>query len=222
MRCCTTCCGGPSGGRHDTHLHTLPGVGGAARGVAALALASTMGLSILVPIAYIATLFLSLALFSRVYRGRMVQRLTAHGQDTTERVERTAKPVYEALAAIQEEMPPPGSPPSEWLVPRSTLQAALLVRAVDAVRRMMLVQRDKQAVGMLLERGQIGDDAATMLEATEKEAQAELIDVSQSAAAFHEGWGNLIFETANEVMANWVFRDVLSGIPKQCEEEGGY
>ena len=46
--------------------------------------------------------------------------------------------------------------------------------------------------------------------------------MSQSAAAFHEGWGNLIFETANEVMANWVFRDVLSGIPKQCEEEGGY
>lgn len=180
-----------------------------------------MGLSIFVPVTYITVLFLSLAAFSRVYRGRRAQRLVAHQFDTTSRIgEQTAKPIYEALAAIQEDLPPMDAPPGEWVVPKPTLQAALIVRAADSLRRMTLLQQDKHALSALLERGSIGDDATTMLEAAEGQLQSELMDIQTSAAAFHESWSKLIFESASQVLANHLHRQIVDGIDKQREEEG--
>lgn len=182
-----------------------------------------MALSIFVPIAYIVTLFASLSLFSKLYRRRTQKRLdrfqAASSADSELQVDRA---IYKALGEIQEVYPDAPANSEEWIVPRVTLQASLLSRAVAALRRMSELRMDKQALQTLLDRGSLGDDAAVMLEAKENEARAEAFEIAREAGRFNPNWSKLIFENANQISINLQFRDVLMNISKQREEEGMY
>lgn len=179
-----------------------------------------MALSIFVPIAYIVSLFLALAAFSKLYRRREVRRLEKyHALKTAEDEINAPRAIYHALAAVQEEYPDGDANDERWVVPRATLQSALVARAVVALQNMSALRSDKEALAALLERGSVGDDAATMLETMDQDIRAEVMEIVREAGRFDQSWSKIIFQTAGEISTNMGFRNVLLGIAKQRESE---
>ncbi|WFD02725.1 Translocation protein S66 [Malassezia obtusa] len=179
-----------------------------------------MALSIFVPIAYIVTLFAALAAFSKVYRRREVKRLQEYQEASNVESEVNAqRAIYNALAAIQEDFPDGDANDSGWVVPRATLQGALIARAVNALKSMSELRSDKQALATLLERGSVGDDAAVLLETMDNDIRKEVMSIVREAGRFDQSWSKLIFQSANEILSNLRCRDILMDIGKQREEE---
>lgn len=54
----------------------------------------------------------------------------------------------------------------------------------------------------MLQKGSIGDDLWNSLLAAEKELEGEVSEVIAEAESYLPRWGELIFQTANEVIAN--------------------
>ncbi|KAI3626157.1 hypothetical protein CBS9595_001518 [Malassezia furfur] len=179
-----------------------------------------MALSIFVPIAYIATLFAALAAFSKVYRRRETRRLQEYQEASNAKNEVNAeRAIYNTLADVQEEFPDGGADDSGWVVPRATLQGALLARAVNVLKSMNDLRSDKQALATLLERGSVGDDAAVLLETMDNDIRKEVMAIVREAGRFDQSWSKLIFQSANEIVSNLRYRDILLDIGKQREEE---
>ncbi|CAK5277726.1 unnamed protein product [Mycena citricolor] len=82
------------------------------------------------------------------------------------------------------------------------LKSALLRRAMADVQRVLRLREDKPALQNLLQKGSIGDDLWNSLLAAEKELEAEIMEVVAEANTFAQGWGQVIFPTANEMIAN--------------------
>jgi translocation protein SEC66 len=62
-------------------------------------------------------------------------------------------------------------------VPENTIKAALLLRAVEDIHRIIQIRTAKQACSTLLQRGSIGDDLWQRFLRAEQEMEAELRDV---------------------------------------------
>ncbi|KAE9399322.1 hypothetical protein BT96DRAFT_1019638 [Gymnopus androsaceus JB14] len=71
--------------------------------------------------------------------------------------------------------------------PEVVLKSALVRRAIADVLRVMR---------------SVGDDLWNSFLAAEKEMEAEIVEVMAEANSFVEGWGPVIFQTANEMIAN--------------------
>lgn len=173
-----------------------------------------MTLSIFVPIGYVATLVVSMVVFSRIYRRRSALNLAKSYQPWFPEGHE-ARDIYQTLVAAD--------PP----VPEAVLKAALLNRAMTDVRRIMRMRDDKQALGTLLQKGSIGDETMARFTLAEKELEAEILDVVSEANTFREGWGQLIFPTASEMVAHLKHKEVYYDIQRQraaevkrLEEEG--
>lgn len=104
--------------------------------------------------------------------------------------------------------------------PESLLKAALVRRAMTDVTRILRLREDKPALQILLQKGSIGDDLWNSLLAAEKEVEAELIEVASEANSYVEGWGQVIFQTASEMMANERMRGLLERVPVMRIEAG--
>ncbi|KAJ7582795.1 translocation protein sec66 [Mycena floridula] len=149
--------------------------------------------SMLVPVAYIIVVFGSLLLFIHYYRQHMASKI----------VEPYFPPHVERntyITLLQKTNPPASD---------ALLKAALLRRAVADVKRVIRVREDKSALQVLVGKGCVGDDLWTSLLAAEKELEAEIVEVVGEANSFVEGWGQIIFPTANEVIANEKIRQVF-------------
>jgi hypothetical protein len=77
------------------------------------------------------------------------------------------------------------------------------------VQRVLKIREDKPALQALLQKGSIDDDLWNSLLAAEKELEAEIMEVVAEANSFVEGWGQVIFPTANEMLANEKMRAVF-------------
>jgi len=149
--------------------------------------------SVLVPVVYIAIVIGSLLIFSRIYRKRAAgRRLDPYFPSHPER------DLYVTLLGKSD-------PPAH----ESLLKAALVRRAMTDVQRVMRLREDKPALQNLLQKGSIGDDLWNSLLAAEKELEAEVVEVVSEANTFVEGWGQIIFQTANEMLANEKMRAVF-------------
>lgn len=102
------------------------------------------------------------------------------------------------------------------------LKAALLRRAVADIHRIMRIREDKPALAGLLQRGSIGDDLWNSFLAAEKELEAEVLEVVTEAETFKQGWGNLIFQTANECVQNEKLREGINKVYLQRPDLGAY
>jgi translocation protein SEC66 len=89
------------------------------------------------------------------------------------------------------------------------LKAALVRRAVADVHRVLRIREDKPALQNLLQKGSVGDELWTSLLNAEKEMEAEILEVVGEANSFVEGWGQAIFPTANEIIANEKMRSTF-------------
>ena len=82
------------------------------------------------------------------------------------------------------------------------LRSALIRRAMTDVQRILRLREDKPAAQALLQKGVIGDDTWASILAAEKEIEAEVLEVMHEANSFVMGWGQLIFQTAGEMVQN--------------------
>ncbi|PSR74160.1 hypothetical protein PHLCEN_2v10116 [Hermanssonia centrifuga] len=103
--------------------------------------------------------------------------------------------------------------------PDHLLKAALVRRAMTDVNRIVRLREDKPALQNLLQKGSIGDDLWASLLAAEKELEAEILETAAEANSFVEGWGQLIFQTATEMVHNEKTRAVLEQIGAQRVEK---
>lgn len=104
--------------------------------------------------------------------------------------------------------------------PEHLLKAALVRRAVTNVNRIMRIREDKPAMQNLLQKGSIGDDLWNSLLAAEKELEAEVLETMAEANTFVDGWGQIIFQTATEILHNDKLRSIVEQIGPLRAEKG--
>ncbi|KAI1082836.1 Sec62/63 complex, subunit Sec66 [Whalleya microplaca] len=162
-------------------------------------------LSLALPLAYITVLGGSLYTFSTVYRKRKASQSANLEPWFPPHLQRN---VYLTLLHME----PEATQEKAIKVPDSVIRAALLRRAVEDIRRIIQIRTSKQALNTLLQRGSVGDDLNQRFLRAEKEIEEELRDVVSEANALAPGWGNTIFQSANEIAANTVLRSRLEEI----------
>lgn len=152
--------------------------------------------SVFVPIIYLAVLMGSLATFSFFYRRRKpapVSQLEEWFPPNT------ARDIYFSLQAQDG-------------CPTGLLKSALLLRAVEDIKRLQKIQVRKNALNVVMQKGGAGEDLWTRFLQLEEEMKAEVMDVVSEAQALQEGWNQIIFQTANEMWLNDQSRQTLSKI----------
>lgn len=104
--------------------------------------------------------------------------------------------------------------------PDPLLKAALIRRAITDVTRILRLREDKPALQNLLQKGSIGDDLWNSLLQAEKELEAEIVEVIAEANTFVPGWGQILFQSAGEMVVNEKMRTVWEKIPESRMENG--
>jgi len=169
-------------------------------------------LSLVLPLAYVSTLCASLYTFSTIYRKRIASRSASLEPWFGQHLSRN---IYNSLLHLDPEDGKEKAP----LVPESVIRAALLRRAVEDIQRIIQIRTSKQALNGLLQRGSIGDDLAQRFARAEKEVEEELKDVVSEANALHPGWGQVIFQSANEINARAMLKEKLDEIEAKVDSE---
>ncbi|PPQ87971.1 hypothetical protein CVT25_001050 [Psilocybe cyanescens] len=149
--------------------------------------------SVLVPVAYVIIIFGGLFVFSYFYR--------KHTSTRAFEPYFPSHPERNAYITLLQKTDPPAND--------ALLKSALVRRAMADVQRVLRIREDKPALQNLLQKGSIGDDLWNSLLAAEKELEAEIMEVVAEANSFVEGWGQVIFPTANEMLANEKMRAVF-------------
>ncbi|CED84666.1 Preprotein translocase subunit Sec66 [Phaffia rhodozyma] len=143
-----------------------------------------VAIGLLAPLAYAAVLITALGIFSRVYR----RRIAAKAETEPWFPSHTSRDLYVSL--LQADPAPP----------EALLKSALLVRAMNDVRRILKIRDDKPALQILIQKGCVGDDLWARFLKAEKELEAEILDVVNEANTFSPAWGPTIFATASEMV----------------------
>ncbi|KAI1501730.1 Sec62/63 complex, subunit Sec66 [Biscogniauxia marginata] len=169
-------------------------------------------MSLALPFAYITTLGGSLFTFSTIYRKRKASQSANLEPWFPPHLQRN---IYLSLLHLEPEAGLEKAPK----VPDSVIRAALLRRAVEDIRRIIQIRTSKQALNTLLQRGSVGDDLNQRFLRAEKEIEEELRDVVSEANALAPGWGQTIFQSANEIAANSALRSRLEEIEARTESE---
>ncbi|KAI9770294.1 MAG: translocation protein S66 [Geoglossum simile] len=168
-------------------------------------------LGLLMPITYIGVLVGSLATFSLLYRKRKAAKAASLEPWFEPHIPRN---IYLSLLHLE---PAPGQKPT--LVPDSVLRAALLRRATEDIHRVLAIRSAKAALGVLVQRGSVGDDLWQRFQRAEQEIEDELRDVVTEANALHPNWGASIFQTANEMASNIIIRKRVDEIQAKAKAE---
>ncbi|KAJ5577823.1 Pre protein translocase subunit Sec66-domain-containing protein [Penicillium hispanicum] len=171
-------------------------------------------LSLAVPLAYLGILIGSLATFSSLYRKRKAQKAASLEPWFPAHLQRD---IYFSLLHLD----PSASQPEKKTpaIPESVLKAALLRRATEDIRRVLALRNQKQALSMLLQRGSVGDDLWQRFMRAEKEMEEEVKDVVSEANAYAPNWGQTIFQSANEMMNNDLYRRRMAEQQGKLAEE---
>ncbi|KAJ5082024.1 Pre protein translocase subunit Sec66-domain-containing protein [Penicillium argentinense] len=170
-------------------------------------------LSLAVPLAYLGVLIGSLATFSSLYRKRKAQKAASLAPWFPAHLQRD---IYFSLLHLDPSSQSGKKTPN---VPESVLKAALLRRATEDIRRVMALRNQKQALSVLLQRGSVGDDLWQRFMRAEKEMEEEVRDVVSEANAYAPNWGQTIFQSANEMMNNDIYRQRIKEHEDKLAEE---
>ncbi|KAF3482155.1 uncharacterized protein GIQ15_04914 [Arthroderma uncinatum] len=161
-------------------------------------------LSLTIPLAYLAVLVGSLATFSSLYRKRKTQKATSLKPWFPSHLQRD---IYLSILHLDKK------------VPETVLKAALLRRAAEDIKRLLELRTKKAALAALLQKGNVGDDLWQQFSRAEKEMEDEFRDVASEANAFVPGWGQVIFQSANEMFLNNMARTDINALQDTVTEE---
>lgn len=165
-------------------------------------------LSLLIPIAYLGILIGSMATFSHLYRQRQHTSKLRLAPYFPPHITRN---IYLSLLHLQDD--------PNTKVPETILRAALLNRAITDIERIMEVRSRKPALSTLLQRGVVGDEIFQRLTRAEQELEIELKDVIAEANALAAGWGQYIFQSANEMVQNRLLRERIDKAKAKLDVE---
>lgn len=176
--------------------------------------------SLVVPVAYVTIVFGSLFIFIHFYRKHKACKFLCTlpvliSNNYPAQIVESYFPLHferNTYVTLLQMADPPASD--------ALLKAALVRRAVADVKRVLQIREDKAALQNLLQKGCVGDDLYNSLLAAEKEMEAEIVEVVTEANSFVEGWGQIIFPTANEVIANEKIRETFERTPELKAELG--
>ncbi|KAH6685361.1 translocation protein sec66 [Plectosphaerella plurivora] len=168
--------------------------------------------SLILPFAYVLVLVGSLYTFSNIYRKRKAAQSANLAPWFGPHLQRN---VYLSLLHMEPEEGSEKAPK----IPESVIRAALLRRAVEDIHRLVQIRTAKQACSSLLQKGSVGDDLWQRFQRAEKEMEEELRDVVMEANALAPNWGQIIFQSANEIAANTVVRKRLEDIQETTDAE---
>ncbi|KAI1906543.1 Translocation protein S66 [Ophidiomyces ophidiicola] len=171
-------------------------------------------LSLAIPFAYLGVLIGSLATFSSLYRKRKAVKASSLKPWFPPHVQRD---VYFSL--IHMSSPSEGNEKKKPPVPETVLKAALLRRAAEDIKRLLQLRGQKLALAALLQKGTVGDELWQQFLRAEKELEEEFKDVVSEANAFVPGWGQTIFQSANEMALNTMFRQRVEDIQMTAKQE---
>ncbi|KAK4131870.1 hypothetical protein BT67DRAFT_451392 [Trichocladium antarcticum] len=163
---------------------------------------------LVLPLAYLIVLTGTFITFSTVYRKRKAFQSANLAPWFGPHLQRN---IYLSLLHMEPEDGQEKGPK----IPDSVIRAALLRRAVEDIHRIIQIRTAKQSCSTLLQRGSVGDDLWQRFQRAEKEMEEELRDVVMEANALAPGWGQTIFQSANEIAANKALRDKLDEIEAQ-------
>ncbi|KAF9894218.1 translocation protein S66 [Aspergillus nanangensis] len=172
--------------------------------------------NLMVPFAYLGVLIGSLATFSSLYRKRKARKATSLEAWFPAHLQRD---VYFSLLHLDPPAPASSKEKKPPAIPEGVLKAALLRRATEDIKRVMTLRSQKQALSMLLQRGSVGDDLWQRFLRAEKEMEDEVRDVVAEANAYVPNWGQTIFQSANEMMNNVIYRDRMEFHQSKVDEE---
>ncbi|KAJ5641068.1 Pre protein translocase subunit Sec66-domain-containing protein [Penicillium herquei] len=172
-------------------------------------------LSLAVPFAYLGILIGSLATFSSLYRKRKAHKAASLEPWFPSHLQRD---IYFSLLHLDPSAQKENQKKTP-AVPESVLKAALLRRATEDIRRVLALRSQKQALSTLLQRGSVGDDLWQRFLRAEKEMEEEVKDVVAEANDYVQGWGQTIFQSANEMIQNEIYRKRMAEQQEKVAEE---
>ncbi|KAK4139053.1 Pre protein translocase subunit Sec66-domain-containing protein [Dichotomopilus funicola] len=172
---------------------------------------------LLLPLAYLVVLVGTFVTFSTVYRKRKAIESANLAPWFGPHLQRN---IYLSLLHMQpDENSSAAEKKTQQKIPDSIIRAALIQRAVEDIRRIIQIRTAKQACSSLLQRGSVGDDLWQRFQRAEKEMEEELRDVVMEANALVPGWGQIIFQSANEIAANRAMRERVEEIEAQTARD---
>lgn len=173
---------------------------------------------LLLPTAYLIILIGSLYSFSSVYRQRQISRASKLEPWFPQHVTRN---IYLSLLHLDPETASADGDDEKKLskVPDSVLKAALLKRAVEDIQRIVQLRQAKPALQTLLQRGSVGDELWQRFQRAEQEMEIEVKDVVNEANAFAPNWGQVIFQSANEINQNILLKQRITEMQAELDAD---
>ncbi|PGH18497.1 hypothetical protein AJ80_04467 [Polytolypa hystricis UAMH7299] len=173
-------------------------------------------LSLTFPLAYLGILIGSLATFASLYRKNKAAKSSTLKPWFGPHLQRD---IYLSLLHLEPTTSTSGSKEKKTAVPETVLKAALLRRATEDINRLIELRNQKPALAALLQKGSVGDDLWQRFLRAEKEMEEEVRDVVSEANAFTPGWGQVIFQSANEMAVNAAFRQRIEENQSKVQSE---
>lgn len=167
-------------------------------------------ISVYTPLVYVGVMVTAFAIFSVLYRRHRLRKLIGveplfshnHALDLYTAV----KDKYYDKLAPKDERPP-----------EKAVKAALLRRAVEAIRRSLKLKENEVVFNRLYQEGLIGDDVFQQFVLQNKVQQAELSDIVQESRQFSAQWPEAFFPVAQEICFNEALRRRLNAMDDRSE-----
>lgn len=167
-------------------------------------------ISVFTPLVYVLVMATAFVAFSIRYRRRRLQKLLE--------VEPIFGPNYSLeLYAILKDKYYNKLLPKDERPPEKAVKAALLRRAVEAIRRSLKLKENEPVFNKLYQDGLIGDDVFHQFELQGKVQQLELKDIVEESQQFSKEWPASLFPVAQEICYNEALRRRLQAMDDRSE-----
>ncbi|KAF8005337.1 hypothetical protein HF325_000794 [Metschnikowia pulcherrima] len=162
-------------------------------------------ISVYTPLVYVGVMVTAFAIFSVLYRRHRLRKLIGVEPLFCPQPRVGFDKYYDKLA------------PKDERPPEKAVKAALLRRAVEAIRRSLKLKENEVVFNRLYQEGLIGDDVFQQFVLQNKVQQAELSDIVQESRQFSAQWPEAFFPVAQEICFNEALRRRLNAMDDRSE-----
>lgn len=168
-------------------------------------------MSVLTPLIYVAVMLSAFTAFSILYRRHRLHKLVSvepiFGKNHLLELYEILREKYQDKLLAKDKRPP-----------EKVVKAALLRRAVEAIRRSLKLKENEPVFTKLYQDGLIGDDVFKQFELQQKVQQLELKDIVEECQLFHKEWPQLFFPVVQEICYNEALRRRLHAMDERSEQ----
>lgn len=172
---------------------------------------TVLRISVYTPLIYVAVMVTAFVIFSVLYRRHRLQQLLdvepIFGNNYTLELYLMLKDKHYNKLLPKDERPP-----------EKAVKAALLRRAVEAIRRSLKLKENEPVFNKLYQDGLIGDDVFKQFEFQNKVQQLELKEISDECQQFSKEWPATFFPVAQEICYNEALRRRLHSMDDRSEK----